>query len=97
MTLGWQQMVANAADRIAPDLNGEAPDRSAVIKGLKSLTPREVEVLRLVARGLSNAEIAQTLFLSRRTVHAHLRAIFRKLAVGNRALATRYAVQNALT
>ena len=64
--------------------------------GLDSLSPRELEVLRLVARGMSNAEIADALFLSRRTVHAHLRAIFRKLAVVNRSAATRVAIQHGL-
>ena len=68
----------------------------SVAPGLEKLTPRELEVLRLVARGLSNAEIADALFLSRRTVHAHLRAIFRKLAVTNRSAATRVAIQHGL-
>lgn len=64
--------------------------------GLNHLTLRQVEVLRLLARGMTNAEIAETLFLSRRTVHAHLRAIFHKLGVGNRSAATRYAIQHGL-
>lgn len=64
--------------------------------GLDHLTQRQVEVLRLVARGMTNAEIAEALFLSRRTVHAHLRAIFHKLGVGNRSAATRYAIQHGL-
>lgn len=51
------------------------------------LTPREVEVLRLVAQGLSNADIADHLVLSRRTVHAHLRSIFGKLGVSTRTAA----------
>src|SRR5260370_17536836 len=50
--------------------------------GLEHLTPRQIEVLRLAARGMTNAEIAEALFLSRRTVHAHLRPIFHKLEVG---------------
>ena len=45
---------------------------------------------------MTNAEIAETLFLSRRTVHAHLRTIFHKLGVGNRSAATRYAIQHGL-
>ena len=64
--------------------------------GLEHLTPRQIEVLRLVARGMTNQEIAETLFLSRRTVHAHLRSIFHKLGVGHRSAATRYAVQHGL-
>ena len=67
-----------------------------VLAGLTHLTQRQVEVLRLLARGMTNAEIAETLFLSRRTVHAHLRAIFHKLGVGNRSAATRYAIQHGL-
>jgi DNA-binding NarL/FixJ family response regulator len=51
------------------------------------LTPREIEVLHLVADGLSNAEIAERLVLSERTVHAHLRSIFDKLGVNTRTAA----------
>jgi DNA-binding NarL/FixJ family response regulator len=64
--------------------------------GLEHLTARQIEVLRLVARGMTNAEIAEVLFLSRRTVHAHLRSIFHKLDVGHRSAATRYAIQHGL-
>jgi predicted ATPase/DNA-binding CsgD family transcriptional regulator len=52
------------------------------------LTAREVEVLQLVADGLTNAEIAERLVLSKRTVHAHLRSIFDKLGVNSRTAAT---------
>src|SRR5262249_60010646 len=48
------------------------------------LTAREVDVLRLVALGLSNAEVALQLFLSVRTVHAHLRSVYRKTGVRSR-------------
>lgn len=60
------------------------------------LTLAEVRVLRLVAGGLTNAEVARELVVSERTVHAHLRAIFRKLDVGSRAAATRFAVETGL-
>ena len=52
-----------------------------------SLTEREIEVLRLVAQGLSNQEIANRLVISRRTVHAHLRSIYDKLEVTTRTAA----------
>jgi ATP/maltotriose-dependent transcriptional regulator MalT len=55
------------------------------------LTAREVEVLHLVADGLSNAEIADRLVLSERTVHAHLRSIFYKLGVNTRTAAVHAA------
>ena len=51
------------------------------------LTAREIDVLHLVADGLSNAEIAERLVLSQRTVHAHLRSIFDKLSVNSRTAA----------
>jgi DNA-binding CsgD family transcriptional regulator len=55
------------------------------------LTDREVEVLHLLADGLSNAEIAERLVLSERTVHAHLRSIFDKLGVNTRTAAVHAA------
>jgi DNA-binding CsgD family transcriptional regulator len=61
------------------------------------LTPREVEVLRLVAQGLTDAEVAERLFLARRTVNTHLTSIYTKLNVSSRAAATRFAVENGLT
>ena len=57
------------------------------------LTRREMEVLKLAAKGMSNAEIADTLYLSIRTVQAHLRAIFNKLGVGSRSEAIVYALK----
>jgi DNA-binding CsgD family transcriptional regulator len=60
------------------------------------LTAREQEVLKLVAAGLTNREVAGTLGVSGRTVDAHLRSIYAKLGVKSRSAATRYAVQNGL-
>jgi ATP/maltotriose-dependent transcriptional regulator MalT len=60
------------------------------------LTPREIEVLRLLAEGLTNDQIAGRLFISARTVHTHLNSIFRKLGVSTRSAATRVALQSRL-
>jgi predicted ATPase/DNA-binding CsgD family transcriptional regulator len=61
------------------------------------LTAREVEVLRLVAQGLSDAQVAEQLVISPRTVHAHLSSIYSKLGITSRSAATRYAIEHNLT
>ncbi len=60
------------------------------------LTPREIEVLRLVATGMTNPQVAQRLFLSPRTVQRHLNSIYRKLGVTSRAAATHFVVEHGL-
>jgi len=60
----------------------------------EQLTERESEVLTLLAQGHTNKDIAQALFLSVRTVEAHLRSIFAKLAVNSRTEAVLWAVQH---
>jgi DNA-binding CsgD family transcriptional regulator len=61
------------------------------------LSAREVEVLRLVAQGMTDAEAAERLFLSPRTVGQDLRSVYNKLGVSSRAAVTRFAVENGLT
>jgi predicted ATPase/DNA-binding CsgD family transcriptional regulator len=60
------------------------------------LTAREVEVLRLVAQGLSDAQVAEHLVISPHTVHRHLSSIYSKIAVSSRSAATRYAIDHHL-
>ncbi len=60
------------------------------------LSAREAEVLKLVARGLTNAQIAKELFISPNTVNRHLNSIYRKTGVTSRAAATRFATQHRL-
>lgn len=83
---------ANAARRRAPapEPGGSPSSRPA------GLSPREVEVLGLVARGLTDARVAEELFISLRTVNAHVRSIYAKLNVGTRGAATRYALEHQL-
>jgi ATP/maltotriose-dependent transcriptional regulator MalT len=60
------------------------------------LTAREVEVLRWVAEGLTDAQVAQKLVISPRTVNTHLTSIYNKLGVDSRTAATRFAVDHQL-
>jgi predicted ATPase/DNA-binding CsgD family transcriptional regulator len=60
------------------------------------LTAREVEVLRLLAQGLTDAQIAEQLIISPRTVNNHLTSIYSKIQVSSRSAATRYAVDHQL-
>lgn len=77
------------ARRVRAAGSGRRPDPTR-------LSAREVEVLRHVAAGLTNRQIADVLVLSEKTVARHLSNIFGKLAVGSRAAATAYAYQNDL-
>jgi predicted ATPase/DNA-binding CsgD family transcriptional regulator len=65
-------------------------------RGPNVLTARELEVLRLVVAGLSDAQIAEKLVVSRRTVNTHLTSIYSKLNVKSRSAATRFALDHQL-
>jgi DNA-binding NarL/FixJ family response regulator len=67
--------------------HGELPD---------DLTPREAEVLALIAAGLSNTEIAARLVVSNATVKTHINRIFFKTGVRDRAQAVRYALDHGI-
>jgi two-component system NarL family response regulator len=61
-----------------------------------SLTPRELDVLRLVSRGRSNKEIGAAMFISEETVKSHMKGLFQKLGVHDRAEAVSIALQRGL-
>ena len=73
--------------------SGSPPDLAPFPLGLSG---REVEVLCLVADGLTNAQVAGRLFISPKTVGSHLVSIFGKLGVTSRASATRFAIEHGL-
>ena len=87
--LPLEQAVAEA-QTVTVDAGSELPAAAG------DLSPRELEVLKLVATGLTNAQVAQELFLSPRTVNAHLNSIYNKLGVSSRTAATRFAIEHGL-
>ena len=84
------------AEKIVGSDQSEAIPPSASTPDSAGLTPRELDVLRLVATGLTNAQVAERLTVTPRTVNAHLTAIYSKLGVQSRAGAIRYALEHDL-
>ncbi|HEX2103621.1 MAG TPA: HD domain-containing phosphohydrolase [Solirubrobacteraceae bacterium] len=84
---------ARAADAVLGAAGHSAPRRRP---GPAGLTAREIEVLRLVARGLSSKQIAQQLVISRKTARNHVQNIYVKAGVSNRAQASVFAVRHGL-
>jgi DNA-binding CsgD family transcriptional regulator len=91
--LGAKPALARA-DALASRLDTPAP--APPTASPFGLTAREAEILKLVAAGLGNVAIADRLSLSRRTVEQHLRAVYDKLGVDNRAAATAFAIDHGL-
>ena len=90
--LGAKPALARA-DALAAQLSAAKETARVYPAGLSA---REVEVLRLVAAGLTNTEVADHLFLSVRTVETHIRAIYNKLGTSSRIVATRFAIEHDL-
>ncbi|AWB34582.1 LuxR C-terminal-related transcriptional regulator [Orrella marina] len=65
--------------------------QQAIPAGSEALSERETQILRLVADGLTNREIAEQLFISRHTVESHIKRVYRKLSVSSRTMAIRTA------
>jgi NarL family two-component system response regulator LiaR len=85
---GRVHLSPEAATRLAKDLRQS--------EGMKSLTERETSVLRLVAEGLANKEIARRLVISEKTVKAHLNNVFAKLDVHSRTQAALQAIRSGI-
>jgi DNA-binding CsgD family transcriptional regulator len=74
----------------------QQPTRRSASDRYDGLTEREVEVLRAVAQGLTDTQVAERLIISPRTVHSHLNSIYSKLGITSRSAATRYAIEHNL-
>jgi DNA-binding NarL/FixJ family response regulator len=91
-----QQRLVSAVLEQTPPTTAAEPEPASHPDLPDELTPREVEVLKLVAAGLSNSEIADTLVLSNATVKTHINRIFYKTGARDRAQAVRYAYEHRL-
>ncbi|MFG6200162.1 response regulator [Nonomuraea sp. JJY05] len=91
---GQSTFSAAVSRRLVEALSRAAPPPVSVCPD--GLTVREVEVLRLVARGLSNAEIGSALFIAETTVKTHINNAFAKIGVRNRTEAAAYARDNLM-
>jgi predicted ATPase/class 3 adenylate cyclase/DNA-binding CsgD family transcriptional regulator len=95
-----EQALAAQEPVTIPEAALAEPSSTPLAKSLPTysdgLTVREVEVLRLLAQGLTDAQIAEQLVISRRTVNTHLTSIYGKIQVSSRSAATRYAVEHQL-
>ncbi|MDP6511765.1 MAG: response regulator transcription factor [SAR202 cluster bacterium] len=88
---GWVVVSPAMAPRFMADLSQPAPKDAVATEIDTQLTAREQDVLKLVARGMSNAEIAGDLIVSENTVKTHVKNVLGKLQMKNRAEAAAYA------
>lgn len=95
-TMTPEQTLAAQRRAPMPAEHTTAPPVKAAIPYPAGLSAREVEILRLVAQGLTDAQVAYQLVLSRYTVSTHLHSIYTKLGVNSRTAATRFAVERHL-
>lgn len=93
-----RQTFARSIYMVASESSDSSPNRTAAAEQSASshLTRRELEILRLVAEGHSNSQLARMLWVTEQTVKFHLSNIYRKLDVANRTEASRWAQLNGL-
>jgi DNA-binding NarL/FixJ family response regulator len=87
----------SVTSRVIERMADQPPSDGARDPQLAELTPRETEVLELVARGLSNGEIAETLVIEESTVKTHIKRVLAKLGVRDRVQAVIFAYESGLT
>jgi DNA-binding NarL/FixJ family response regulator len=92
--LGMRALEDRIAARSSPNMLSSSPPS---LIDLDDLSPREIDVLGLLAAGKSNREIADALFISRNTVSTHVRNILTKTGCTNRTEAATYAMRHGLS
>ncbi|MBV9228284.1 MAG: tetratricopeptide repeat protein [Chloroflexi bacterium] len=90
------EMISPVSPAPAQTASVSAPSPQSPSPHLAELTAREIEILRLVAQGKTDAQIAEQLVISPRTVNWHLTTIYGKLQVSSRSAATRFAIEHKL-
>jgi DNA-binding NarL/FixJ family response regulator len=93
---GATWLSSRAAEVVLRGLRRAAPEPDVGLVSVKQISPRELEVLRLIARGMENAEIGETLSISPRTAKNHVSSILAKLRLPGRVQAATYAVRHGL-
>jgi DNA-binding NarL/FixJ family response regulator len=89
---GGNVLSPKVVQNLFESMDGGGQDAESSLRPSSALTQRETDILALLAEGKSNRDISRALFLSEKTVKAHLAAIFRKLGVANRTQAAMAAV-----
>jgi DNA-binding CsgD family transcriptional regulator len=92
--MSMERAIEYALSAEEPPATGQSPPSAP--EQPAGLTSREVEVLGLVAAGMTSVQIAENLFLSPRTVNTHINSIYHKIGVNSRAAATRFALEHGL-
>ncbi len=95
-SMTWEQALSARGPLTIPSEIRPTPPAKTPPTAPSGLTAREMEVLRLLAQGLTDAQIAGQLVISPRTVNTHLKAIYGKIQVSSRSAATRYALDRHL-
>ncbi|GLV60065.1 hypothetical protein KDH_68880 [Dictyobacter sp. S3.2.2.5] len=95
-TLPLEQVLSDQQPVLPPPDEQKTAIKAPSASSPGGLTPREMDVLRLLARGLTSAQIGEQLTISQVTVNAHIRSIYNKLDLSTRSAATRYAIEHHL-
>ena len=93
---GESLISTSVARKLLEEISEPAAKKRRKEEGFENLSQREVDVIKLMARGYNNRQIADILFISEHTVKVHIRNIFRKIGVADRTNAVLWAIERGL-